>query len=59
MLIQDTPIMYLHADPGHTHQVFVQLFTWDQYKRRTHKRRTQQTSDSTNVRRTNVGPVQT
>ena len=30
-----------------------------QYKRRTHKRRTPQTSDSTNVGRTNVRPVQT
>ena len=30
-----------------------------QYKRRTHKRRTPQTSDSTNVGRTNVGTVQT
>ena len=32
---------------------------WYQYKRRTHKRRMPQTLDSTKVRRTNVGPVQT
>ena len=35
------------------------VFNRYQYKRRTHKRRTPQTSDSTNVGRTKVRPVQT
>ena len=39
--------------------VATQMIPAYQYKRRTHKRLTPQTLDSTNVRRTNVGPVQT
>jgi len=41
------------------HEQSILIYLVYQYTRQTHKRRTPQTSDSTNVGRTNVGPVQT